>query len=219
MVWLGLLIVSVVPFAHSPPGTVLRGKRQIMNLVNGREGQREYTDGLGPVGKTTAPTMVSFGGEKESLIRGGGFSAFIRKQGRRTCPRSIYFYIAKPVSAIVAHAMVTGYGWVTLQQALKLRDELQMSDSEIVGYFNSGVRSTSVCAIRFGTIRQFANPVSFSTLLADFGMKPPQGIRDLDANTEYAICERAGFSPAELGQLRILQNESATTNPTMGKSE
>jgi len=189
-----------------------------MTLADGHEGQKGQKSGIEPVVSTTMPTIVSFAAERDSLIRNGEFTMFIRKQGRRTCPRTIYFYVAQPVSAIVAHAVVTGYGWLTAQQAMEFADELKMTQAEIGAYFNSGVRSTSVCAIRVDRIRQFPNPITYSTLLADFGMKAPQGFRDIDASVEYSICKLGGFSDEELHQLATFQNESAKQNPKMGKN-
>jgi len=50
-----------------------------MTLADGHEGQKGQKSGIEPVVSTTMPTIVSFAAERDSLIRNGEFTMFIRE--------------------------------------------------------------------------------------------------------------------------------------------
>jgi hypothetical protein len=82
--------------------------------------------------------VVSFDTNWYERLRRRTFSAVIRKRVPKTVlPRSMYFHINAPKSAICGKAEVASVGIISRSEVLSLTHELDMTEEMIVAYLGS----------------------------------------------------------------------------------
>jgi len=120
---------------------------------------------------SNASVVYSFEGRWKDAILHGEVRVFFRKRRPTRLPARVFFYIGAPVKSVIGFADVEGISSVSLVEAIAIRDQGAISESELKRYIG---QDGQVNAIRIGIPTILTEPLQLSDLKERFSFNPPQ---------------------------------------------
>lgn len=139
--------------------------------------------------------LVSFDPIWYPLLR-SGLTAVLRKRVPTTrAPNYIYFHLNSPIGRISARAKITSIETITPGNALKLAEELMLSEKEIRAYT---ANLDSIGVYRISNIEMAKYEISTSELRSVMNYNPPQSFLYLSHQARSIINEACHFGPPDV---------------------
>jgi len=136
--------------------------------------------------------ILTFHSAWESRIRDGLFRAIFRKMGPRQIePDTLYAYVARPLSAIIARMSINENVFVPVKQALELSDEGAISKSDLERY---AIGYSELLVYRIRQIDLASKPVDYETLAQQYGYFPSSTFIPLSGSGQKVLDSLGGFS-------------------------
>ena len=136
--------------------------------------------------------VVSFGANWYQEIHPSSFSVIIRKRVPASDhPRWLYFHVNAPVGKICARATIESIRHLSLEEALALANEIDLTDKDIKTYVGN---NEAIGAYFVSEIEMAQRQMSTSELQECAIYFPPQSFLFLSHDGKRVIDRKCGFS-------------------------
>ncbi len=134
--------------------------------------------------------IVSFDSRWHDVLKGGRVSYIIRKRIPKDTYEWIYFHVNSPISTICGRAKINNICNIALSEALKLSDEIGLSEKDISAYVGN---RNSIGCYGIGSFEVAAKPQRADDINKFISYNPPQSFLILSKSAKQIIDEMSEF--------------------------